>query len=116
MELELGDIVKHKLTGKRYRVKEIERKGNDYNVICRRLNNENREWEKNHFSDAELEKVADEYREIEYRKREGCDSWHWCRNCSDWPTADFIQTYTKPNGNLCKRCEEKEKVNNCIKL
>jgi len=71
MEFEVGDIAKHKLTGERYRVKKIERKGDDYNVICRKLDNENREYEKRHFSDMELEKVGDEYREIEYRKGKG---------------------------------------------
>ena len=24
-----------------------------------------------------------------YRRTNGNDTWHWCRNCSEWPAADF---------------------------
>jgi hypothetical protein len=25
----------------------------------------------------------------EYRKKKGSDVWHWCKNCSKWPTSDY---------------------------
>ncbi|MDZ7713691.1 MAG: hypothetical protein U5L06_11520 [Rhodovibrio sp.] len=25
----------------------------------------------------------------EYRKKNGSDTWHWCRNCTNWPTSDY---------------------------
>jgi hypothetical protein len=33
----------------------------------------------------------------EYRRRKGADTWHWCSNCSNWPTdADMDKRDRKP--------------------
>ena len=24
-----------------------------------------------------------------YRRKKDIDTWHWCKNCSDWPTSDY---------------------------
>ena len=52
---------------------------------------------------------------MEYRRKKGSDTWHWCRNCSKWPKSDYI-TNTKPTpGERCNECLSKEKNNNCKK-
>jgi len=51
-----------------------------------------------------------------YRKRNGTDTWHWCRNCSNWPTKDYVERQTKPtSGELCNECKAKEKAGTCRK-
>lgn len=43
-----------------------------------------------------------------YRKRRGYDAWHWCRNCSGWPTSDYDEQQGKPaSGELCNECKAK---------
>lgn len=51
----------------------------------------------------------------EYRKRkEGSDAWHWCTNCSNWPTSNYDSSPTKPDdGELDNECRAKEKAGNC---
>jgi len=40
-----------------------------------------------------------------YRRRRGHDIWHWCRDCSNWPTFDYEERTTKPSsGELCNEC------------
>lgn len=50
-----------------------------------------------------------------YRKKHSSDTWHWCSNCSDWPTSDYAtHTGSKPtSGELCDQCETKQKAGNC---
>lgn len=50
-----------------------------------------------------------------YRKRKGAyDTWHNCSNCSNWPTSDYDERYTKPtDGERCNECMAKEKAGNC---
>jgi hypothetical protein len=52
-----------------------------------------------------------------YRRRKGGDTWHWCRNCSNWPTlAESEERPTKPaGGELCNECLAKDKAGNCTK-
>ncbi len=53
-----------------------------------------------------------------YRKKKDSDTWHWCRNCSNWPTSDYDERYSKPesgSGELCDQCLAKDKANNCEK-
>ena len=51
-----------------------------------------------------------------YRKRKGHDTWHWCRNCSNWPNSDYDQRETKPSsGELCNECQAKDKAGTCTK-
>jgi hypothetical protein len=51
-----------------------------------------------------------------YRKRKGTDTWHWCRNCSNWPTSNYeeITTSGRPtSGELDNECRSKEQAGNC---
>jgi len=53
-----------------------------------------------------------------YRKRKGSDTWHWCRNCTAWPTYDYeeITVNGRPNtGELCNQCKSKEREGTCSK-
>jgi hypothetical protein len=53
-----------------------------------------------------------------YRKRKGSDTWHWCRNCSQWPTSDYeeVTTAGRPTtGELHNECRSKEQEGNCRK-
>ena len=50
----------------------------------------------------------------EYRKLKGSDTWHFCRNCSKWPTSNYDSQYTKPTtGELDNECRAKEANNTC---
>ncbi len=51
-----------------------------------------------------------------YRKRKGVryDTWHWCKNCSNYPQSDYLTSDKKPSyGELCNECQSKEKNGNC---
>ena len=51
-----------------------------------------------------------------YRRRNGHDTWHFCRNCNLWPTTDFSDQQTKPTtGELCNQCRSKEANGTCSK-
>jgi hypothetical protein len=51
-----------------------------------------------------------------YRKRNGSDTWHWCRNCNAWPTSNYDERETKPSGgDLCNECKAKDANGNCTK-
>jgi hypothetical protein len=55
-----------------------------------------------------------------YRRKKGSDAWHWCENCSNWPTGtagkDYDESYTKPtSGELDNECKAKEKDGTCKK-
>lgn len=50
----------------------------------------------------------------QYRRRRASDTWHFCRNCSNWPTKDYVTRNTRPSSHeLCNQCLEKEKDKNC---
>ncbi len=56
----------------------------------------------------------------EYRKRKDKDTWHWCQNCSNWPTGtagvDYVVSYTKPTtGELDNECRSKDQAGTCRK-
>lgn len=52
----------------------------------------------------------------EYRKKKNSDTWHWCTNCSNWPTSDYDVRYTKPtDGELDNECKAKENAGTCKK-
>jgi hypothetical protein len=39
------------------------------------------------------------------RKRKGKDTWHFCTNCSNWPTSDYDERDGKPTyGEFCNEC------------
>lgn len=57
---------------------------------------------------------------MQYRKRIGSDTWHWCSNCSNWPTGraelDYVVRYSKPtSGELDNECRSKEATGHCTK-
>jgi len=49
-----------------------------------------------------------------YRRRRGHDTWHFCSNCSNWPTSDYDTHPGKPSdGELCNECKSKKANDNC---
>ena len=51
-----------------------------------------------------------------YRRKIGDEAWHWCENCSNWPTSDFEERTKKPSsGELDKECILLEKEKKCLK-
>ena len=49
-----------------------------------------------------------------YRKRKGTDTWHFCRNCSNWPTSNFDEQYSKPTtGEFDNECLAKDRNRTC---
>jgi hypothetical protein len=49
-----------------------------------------------------------------YRKVKGTDTWHFCTNCSKWPTANYEEKKDKPtSGELCNECRSKQAAGNC---
>ena len=53
-----------------------------------------------------------------YRKKKGTDTWHWCKNCSNWPTSDYDEewhpgTERPKSGELDNECRAKESSNTC---
>jgi uncharacterized protein (DUF433 family) len=54
------------------------------------------------------------YSIVVYRRREGHDTWHWCRNCSTWPADNYEESSSKPiTGELCNECRAKQMAGNC---
>lgn len=48
------------------------------------------------------------------RRRKGSDTWHWCRNCSNYPTSNYDEKPGRPtSGDLCNECRAKEKDGTC---
>src|SRR5688572_29109370 len=47
---------------------------------------------------------------MEYRRRDGKDTWHWCPGCSLWPEEGYVARPGKPYyGELCGECHAREK-------
>lgn len=46
------------------------------------------------------------------RKRNGKDTWHFCSNCSNWPTSDYI-TGSGNSGEKCDECLAKQRNKTC---
>lgn len=48
------------------------------------------------------------------RRKRGNDAWHFCTNCSNWPTTDYESTTTKPTSDeFCNECLAKERAGTC---
>lgn len=47
----------------------------------------------------------------DYRKRKTSDTWHWQKDCSNFPAkAESVQKHEKPkSGELCNECKAKAK-------
>ena len=53
---------------------------------------------------------------ILYRRHKSSDTWHFCKNCSGWPTSNYDERHAKPTtGELCNECKSKQKNNICKK-
>ena len=53
---------------------------------------------------------------IFYRKSNNSkDTWHFCKNCSRWPTSNYEERQDKPTTDLCDECQSKQRKNNCKK-
>jgi len=50
-----------------------------------------------------------------YRRLKNSPSWHFCRNCSRWPTSKYEQS-SKPTGDLCRECRSKSQRGECIPI
>lgn len=55
-----------------------------------------------------------------YRKHKGSDTWHWCTNCTNWPTTSYDTVTTSGNarpagGELDNQCLGKERAGECDK-
>lgn len=51
-----------------------------------------------------------------YRKRIGSDTWHWFKNCTNWPAYNYDEQYSKPLfGGLCNECKSKDASGACNK-
>jgi len=51
-----------------------------------------------------------------YRRVKGSDTWHYCKNCSKWPTSNYEERHSKPTtGELCNECRSKDANKNCKK-
>jgi len=52
-----------------------------------------------------------------YRKRkDGSDTWHFCKNCALWPTSNYVEQQQKPTtGELCNQCKANEDAGTCQK-
>jgi hypothetical protein len=49
-----------------------------------------------------------------WRRKRGSDTWHFCSNCSNWPTSDYDTSYSKPSsGEFCNECQAKRANNSC---
>ena len=52
-----------------------------------------------------------------YRRRKDRDTWHWCKNCSNYPTEDYVEvsiSIARPSsGELDNECLAKEKAGTC---
>jgi hypothetical protein len=44
------------------------------------------------------------------RKRRGNDTVHFCRNCSNWPTTDYVES---SSGEQCNECKSKKANGTC---
>jgi len=49
-----------------------------------------------------------------WRRKKGSDTWHFCTNCSSWPTTDYEERKEKPtSGEFDNECLAKQKAGNC---
>lgn len=52
---------------------------------------------------------------MEFRRLKGSDTWHFCRNCSNWPTkpGTFEKEEKRKGGELCDQCLRKKERGEC---
>ena len=55
----------------------------------------------------------DEEVETSYVQGPRSETWHWCRNCSNYPITVARTRPTRPSSGLCKQCGAKDADKNC---
>jgi hypothetical protein len=49
-----------------------------------------------------------------YRRRYGIGIWHFCSNCSYWPTSGYVEQLSKPTSSeLCSQCRDRRDHSDC---
>jgi hypothetical protein len=52
-----------------------------------------------------------------WRRRWGRDTWHFCSNCTEWPSSGCEESKTEPvlgsGQEFCDQCLSKEKKKDC---
>jgi len=53
-----------------------------------------------------------------YRRKKNSDTWHWCKNCPDWPKSDYVEEShpgkERPSyGELDNKCLSSENKGTC---
>jgi DNA-directed RNA polymerase subunit RPC12/RpoP len=41
---------------------------------------------------------------LPYRKKTGCQVWHFSQYCSHWPKDDYVEIDYPPAGQICNEC------------
>lgn len=50
----------------------------------------------------------------EYRRKLVSDTWHFCTNCAQWPTAKYMSTPERPKSEyLCNECTDRHNRGDC---
>lgn len=50
----------------------------------------------------------------QYRKLDDSDTWHFCSNCSNYPSSGYSTSSSKPtSGELCDECQGKQSNGEC---
>jgi hypothetical protein len=50
----------------------------------------------------------------EFRKKLVSDIWHFCANCSRWPTERYVATFHQPeHQSICLECRAKYQRGEC---
>jgi hypothetical protein len=52
-------------------------------------------------------------RAVGYVKGSQIDTWHWCKNCTQYPMYIYRRTFDRPHSNLCIQCQAKEDNKDC---
>lgn len=50
---------------------------------------------------------------LAYRKGRTQHTWHFCLNCSAWPTAQYEESMIGPNGEICNECRARLRSGDC---
>lgn len=48
-----------------------------------------------------------------YVQAPGSDTWHWCKNCSHYPSHVAKRRTTRPSWDLCEQCKQKQRAGTC---
>lgn len=48
-----------------------------------------------------------------YRRLKDSDTWHFCKNCSNWPKNSYIESRERKGGELCNECKSKRHNKDC---